>query len=156
MRKQTLYLFLIVVLLAMLQLFPLATLTSIAPAGAVVFDTDVISFDIWGMHYSAAPSQSLIYLGILVSLATAVAIVALVAHKKRQFQVRMCVVLAILLLGVLVFEGMYFFKLNAVTGFLVNYSTVMLAPLFALVLTYMSYKGVKYDLALLAAADRVR
>lgn len=156
MRKQTLYLALAAILIALLFFFPLATLTSMAPVGATEVSRDVVTFDIWGLHYSTGSSDSLIYLGILISAALAVTIVALLFRKKRWLQVRMCFVLAILLTGVLFFEGMYTYKLHLIDGFLINFSPILLAPLFSMPLVYFAYRGITKDIVLLASADRLR
>lgn len=155
-RKQTLYLFGIAILSALLLFFPLCTLTGIAPAGATVLSKDIVTFDIWGIHYSTGGGVNLIYLGILTSLTVAVAAVSVFLYRKRWIQVRLCFVLAILLVGIIAFELMYFYKLRDVAGYLINFSVVMLAPLFALPMVYFAYKGIAKDIALLRSADRIR
>ena len=98
-RIQSLYLLLVVALMSVTFFTPIAMFTV---ASGEVFTLSAFTLS------SALQSQSTLWLGILLSLATAIPLVTLFLFKNRMLQVRLCAVEIVLLLGCLVFMAIYF------------------------------------------------
>ncbi|CDN32489.1 hypothetical protein BN938_2419 [Mucinivorans hirudinis] len=119
-----------------------------------------LELNVWGLYIDSAQHTELIYLTLLVFATAALSLVNILLFKRHWLQVRLCFVLAILLLGILLFEGMYIYKLQGIASTqpyaAVKYSVTLLFPALSLVLTWLAYKGVVRDIALLRSYERIR
>ncbi|MBQ5924876.1 MAG: DUF4293 domain-containing protein, partial [Alistipes sp.] len=93
-RIQSLYLLLAVALMSVTLFAPIATF--------VVDSGEVFNLTAFSLK-SELQSQSALWMGILLSLATVLPLVTIFFFKNRMLQVRLCAVEIVLLLGCLVF-----------------------------------------------------
>lgn len=178
-RIQTVHL-LIVVALLVTMLFPnYATLrlSGVMPAGAtesvsedgtitrIVVPEGVneeITFGLFdGIRMNGVPVLSTTYMAILVILAIAVAFLTIFLYRKRWIQVRLCLVLAVMMLGIETFIVLYIYKLQdmldtMVRDYAVKYSVVDIFPIVALIFVYLAFRGISKDIALVKSLDRIR
>lgn len=169
-RKQTLHLLAIVALMVAMLFMPLATMTFAAKStdqqavmtidGSQSLTQSEVRLDVWGIYYDGQKDVSTTYLLVLVILTTVVAAVNIFLFKHRWLQLRLCFVLAIMQVGLIAFIVMYLLKLNSAAATdltaAIRYSIVDLFPLFALFFTWMAYRGVVKDIALIRSLDRIR
>lgn len=174
-RKQSLHLLAIVALMVAMLFMPLATLTvggsgtanekiETATDGTITKTTIVsdssVELNIWGLYADGVQVTPLVLFTIITFMTIAVAFVNIFLYRKRMLQLRLCFVLAILLIGILAYTGLYIYELHGVKDTqefaAIKYSVVDLFPLVALVLTWFAYRGITTDIALLRSLDRIR
>lgn len=110
-----------------------------------------IVFDLWSIRANGAPAVSTLYMAILVCLTLAVAFVTVFLYRKRWLQVRLCLALTVMLLGI---EA--FIILSMHRDYAVDYSVTDLFPIIALLFVYFAYRGISKDIALIKSLDRIR
>ena len=178
-RIQTVHL-LVVVALMVVMLFPnyaTVTMGSALPAGVtetvgadssitrVTVPTGVheeMTFSLLGgIRFNGEKVVPTTYMAVLVFAALAVAFVTIFLYRKRWVQVRLCLVLAIMMLGIEVFIIMYISKLKDVLDtmlrdYAIKYSIVDLLPIVALIFVYFAFRGISKDIALIRSLDRIR
>lgn len=151
-RIQSLYLLLVVALMSVTFFTPIAMFTV---ASGEVFTLSAFTLS------SAFQSQSTLWLGILLSLATAIPLVTLFLFKNRMLQVRLCAVEIVLLLGCLVFMAIYFWLTgaNALEDAVVehrHFGWAAIMPILALVFTSLAARATFKDEVLVRSLDRIR
>ena len=151
-RIQSLYLLIVVALMSVTLFAPIAMFTV---ASGEVFTLSAFSLA------SDMQSQSTIWMGILLSLATALPLVTIFLFKNRVLQVRLCAVEIVLLLGCVVFMAIYFWLsgANALEDAIVEHrhfgwSAIM--PIVALVFTSLAARATFKDEILVRSLDRIR
>lgn len=160
-RKQSLYLFIVTILCGLLLIFPLADFTLNAPmeASSVGITEDGGIYDVWGLHYQNGTSDLFYYHAILAIMATILPAVTIFLYKKRELQLRLCIVEGIFILGLVGFEFIGAYRINemfAMSPYIVDYSMVMTAPVACIAFILMAYKGILKDIWLLKSTDRIR
>lgn len=177
-RIQTVYLLAIVALMAAMLFPTLATVTSLAPAfsepqrsvntaadGTITSITqhpvsETLTFDVWGISQETQMVYPTTYLAVLVILTIAVAFVSIFLYRRRWIQIRLCFALAIMLLGIESYIALYLYKLDSVMQsmgeYATKYSIFDLAPIGALILIYLAFRGISRDEALVRSLDRIR
>ncbi len=159
-RKQSLYLFLVTILCALPLIFPLASFTLEVPMEASsVGSSDGGVYTVWGLAFQNGEPATTYYHGILAILATLLPAITIFLYKNREFQMRLCIVEGIFVLGLVGFEIIGYYKLVsalAMSPYVVDFSYVAVAPLLAIFFVVMAYKGVLKDIVLLRNADRIR
>lgn len=143
----------VVVLMAIFQFADMAILTQIA-MGQVQAESAV--FNVWGIKFLSGESIDMLYFGVLSSICTVLALVNIFFYKRRPLQLSFCYALGVLILGVLIFEGFYGYGFYNSGDFTVDFSLLMLLPLFALPFVYLAAKGIIKDMSLLKSYDRIR
>ena len=151
-RIQSLYLLIVVALMSVTLFAPIAMFTV---ASGEVFTLSAFSLA------SDMQSQSTIWMGILLSLATALPLVTIFLFKNRVLQVRLCAVEIVLLLGCIAFMAIYFWLsgANALEDAVVEHrhfgwSAIM--PIVALVFTSLAARATFKDEILVRSLDRIR
>ena len=149
-RIQSLYLLLAAALMGVALVAPVASFT--------VSTGDVFTLSAFSLS-SAAESQSTLWMGILMVAAALLPLVTLFLFKRRMLQVRLCAVEIVLLLGCLVFEGIYFYlaganALESVEHRHLGWAAIM--PLVALVFTAMAARATFKDEVMVRSFDRIR
>ena len=114
-----------------------------------------------GIRMNDVPVLSTTYMAILVILAIAVAFVTIFLYRKRWIQVRLCLVLAVMMLGIEAFIVLYIYKLQdmldtMLRDYAVKYSVVDIFPILALIFIYLAFRGISKDIALVKSLDRIR
>lgn len=148
-RKQSLYLLAVAALMTLVLFVPLVTLNATQGVDTAVFDA-------WGIHFSNGEMEPLLYFGILIGLAAALAFVIITLYKKRTLQLRLCYALTMLLVGVVIFELLYCYKIYSVDAYTADFSPMLLIPIFCIPLVYLAGKGIIKDIALVKSYDRIR
>lgn len=148
-RKQTLYLLLSAVLIAMMAFFNLAEFVAASASYA---------FSYKGV-YSLAPValvQETDILGVLVMASVITALVTVFFYKKRPMQMRLCVANIAFMAGMVAFA---FYNINAVQkslNALVVYHWVLVMPFIAIVLQVLAFIAISKDEALVRSVNRIR
>lgn len=152
-RKQSLYLLIVTALMAIFQFSDMAILTQ-AAMGQI--QAESVVFNVWGIKFLNGESIDMLYFGVLSSICTALALVDIFLYKRRALQLSLCYALGVLILGVLIFEGFYAYGFYNSDAYTVDFSLLMLLPLFALPFVYMAAKGIIKDMSILKSYDRIR
>ncbi|MBR6721444.1 MAG: DUF4293 domain-containing protein [Alistipes sp.] len=150
-RIQTLYLLLVTALMAVTLFVPIATFHS----GDVVYT--LTAFSLAG----GGESQSTLWMGIILVIATLLPFVTIFLFKKRQLQVRLCGAEMVVLLGAVAFIAIYYWlaSSNALADVAIDHKQFGWAapmPLVSLVLTYLAGRAIFKDELLVRSLDRIR
>ncbi len=95
------------------------------------------------------------FLGILIAVALLGAVVVIFLYRRRLAQLRFCLPLAIVLIGLQVMQIIYLLWFSdQVPG--VVYSIADVFPIVSVILVYLAFRGISRDLLLLRSADRIR
>lgn len=118
---------------------------------------DYDALDAWGVYQNGVKRESLPYMTSLIILTAAVAFITVFLYRKRRIQIRMCFVLAVLLLGITLYIAMYLYRFQDIAGgFPIKYSIVDVFPLIGMIFVYLAYRGIIKDEALVRSLDRLR
>ena len=152
-RIQTLYLLGASVLMALTFFLPLGLFTT--EAGEAVFRT----YELVGADGVVEKVPSYLMFLTLVALWLPVYIIFL--YKKRLAQIRFCVVEMVLLVGVVLMEAFYCYRLYSLFDetyevLACSFRWPLLCPLAALLLTWLASRAIFKDELLVRAADRIR
>ena len=153
-RKQTIFLLLVILALAVSFFFPLAEFIG-ANESIVLFVQKA---------HSLVPDSAFnknVYFSLPLLSATGFvmlfSLIAIFLYKNRKAQMQ---VIKVCILVEIIFIGLFFFyyvsKLEALTGGSAEYKTAVFMPLVALVFLVLAYRGVLQDEKLVRSADRLR
>ena len=149
-RIQSLYLLLATLLMSLTLFMPIA---SFGVAGET-FELTAFSLR------CGEVSQSTVWMGIMLVLATVLPLVILFLFKRRTLQIRLCAVEIVLLLGSLLMIGLYYWLTSRLfEGFEVEHRQFGWAapmPLISLVLAYLASRAIFKDEVLVRSLDRIR
>lgn len=151
-RIQTIYLFLVVLLISFFFFAPFASF--VLEADLTVYELSVkglVRAD--GSHEVVFRAIPLLILVLIVFL---VAMVTIFLYKRRVLQIRLCVLNILLLIGL---EGMLYYLTHAASNQLganTSYSLIMVFPVIAAILTYLALRGIAKDEVLVRSMDRLR
>ena len=152
-RVQTLYLVGIVALMAAALFTPLAYFA----AGTNVYE--LFAFELASKSGEGA-SQSTMYMGIVVALATIIPLVTIFLFKNRMLQIRLCTVELVLLVGAQIFMAIYYYLSNRMFEQLEfhtqGFRIAIIFPLVALILDYLALRAIFKDEMLVRSLDRIR
>lgn len=151
-RIQTVYLLIIVILMATTLFLPLATLG---------IGSDFCRFDATGLSTIAGEQSELIYPAwALFALAAVIALIAMVTiflFRRRILQIRLCIFNALLMLG---FYGLVVYQLWDIKQIVEAYSfsgkIALTFPLISLILDYLAIRNIGADEVLVRSLDRLR
>lgn len=128
----------------------------------------IASFGVAGQTYELTAftlscgeaSQSTIWMGIMLVMATALPLVTIFLFKRRTLQIRLCAVEIILLLGSLVMIGLYYWLTSRIfEGVTIDHRQFGWAapmPILAIVVTYLASRAIFKDEVLVRSLDRIR
>ena len=152
-RIQTVYLLLATILMSLTLFLPLATI--INGTSEIV----VKAFAVSGL--SDVTDTLPLYLGILLSITTALLMAIIFLFKKRMLQIRLCVSAIVLLVGSAAFLGLYCYRLcdllaelNGDLVFTLGFASLM--PIVAIIPVVLAIRGIAKDEALVRSLDRIR
>ena len=152
-RIQTLYLLLAAVLMSLTLFLPLATIWQ---------GGNEIIIKAWFADGTVGFKAPLpLYLGIILSVATALPFVTIFLYKKRMTQIRLCVSEIVLLLGSAAFIALYCYRMCDVLAELMQELNFMLGfaalmPVVAIIPMVLAIRGIAKDEALVRSFDRIR
>ncbi|MBR2027055.1 MAG: DUF4293 domain-containing protein [Alistipes sp.] len=152
-RIQTVYLLLAVVLMSLTLFLPLATIWQ---------GGNEIIIKAWFADGTVGFKAPLpLYLGIILSVATALPFVTIFLCKKRMTQIRLCVSEIVLLLGSAAFIALYCYRMCDVLAelmqelnFTLGFAALM--PVVAIIPMVLAIRGIAKDEALVRSLDRIR
>ena len=152
-RIQTLYLLLAAALMSLTLFLPLATIWQ---------GGNEIIIKAWFADGTVGFKAPLpLYLGIILSVATALPFVTIFLYKKRMAQIRLCVSEIVLLLGSVAFIALYCYRMCDVLAelmqelnFTLGFAALM--PVVAIIPMVLAIRGIAKDEALVRSLDRIR
>lgn len=151
-RIQSLYLLLAAVCVGIMLFMPLAQFYD----GAT--DCTMKAFMLSGGDNFAV--RPMLYLGILLSLATLLPLITIFLFKNRMLQVRLCIVEIVLLVGALVMCGIYCYLCYKTVGDVENGAATVTVwnglPLLSLIFTVLATRAIFRDELLIRSLDRIR
>lgn len=151
-RIQSIYLLLVVAMMAVTLFMPLAW-----------FAADGNEYNLCAFSLQTPEGvaiQSTVYMGVLLLASALLPLVVIFLFRRRMLQIRLCVVEMVLLIGAIAMEVIYYFlgarafaeqALHA-QGF---YLTIAL-PLVSLFFIYLAVRAIFRDELMVRAADRIR
>lgn len=146
-RIQSLYLILIIALMILMFLFPLAEF---------LINEQFYSF----YHNGVKNSNVFLYhtypQTILIVVITLFSVITIFLYKNRNFQMRLCRLNMMLLLGLLILLGFYIYKFIQSENAIWSFSVFSIVPIITIILYYLAYKGIKKDDNLVKSIDRIR
>ena len=105
-------------------------------------------------------SESTLWMGVMLVMATLLPLVVIFLFKRRTLQVRLCAVEIVLLLGSLVMIGLYYWLTSRLFENLVvehrQFGWGAPMPLVSLVLTALASRAIFKDEVLVRSLDRIR
>lgn len=149
-RIQTVYLLIIVVLMATMLFLPLAN---------VVIGGAFCKFDVMGV---ASPEKELLYptwgLFALVAVIALVAFITIFLFRNRILQIRFCIFNAILMICFYALLGYYYWNAQKVAGthFDLNLKIALTFPVVSIILDYLAIRNIGADEALVRSLERLR
>ncbi|MFH1319470.1 MAG: DUF4293 domain-containing protein [Bacteroidota bacterium] len=157
-RIQTVYLFGVVVLCALIFVFPFGEIT----AGSSVY-----VFNATGVHLHAENSTTKLMSMVLVTIisiaALAIALISILFFKKRLTQIMLCQFNILLLAGLIVAVFYYFdegqsmlasFNKDVTVSY--DYDVAIFLPMISIILTFLASRAIKKDEKLIRSVDRIR
>ena len=152
-RIQTLYLLLAAALMSLTLFLPLATIWQ--------GDHEVV-VKTWFADGTVGFKAPLpLYLGIILSIATALPLVTIFLYKKRMAQIRLCVSEIVLLIGSAAFIALYCYRMCDVLAelmqdlnFTLGFAALM--PVVAIIPMALAIRGIARDEALVRSLNRIR
>lgn len=149
-RIQSLYLLLASALMSLTLFMPIAT-----------FVVDDQTYELTAFLLTCGDmSQSTIWLGIILAIATALPLITIFLFKKRTLQIRLCAVEVVLLIGSLVLVALYYWLTSRLFEGLViehrQFGWAAPMPIVAIVLSYLASRAIFKDEVLVRSLDRIR
>lgn len=149
-RIQSLYLLLAAALMSLTLFMPIATF---------VVDSQTYVLTAFSLTCGEL-SQSTIWLGIILVIATALPLITIFLFKRRTLQIRLCAVEIVLLVGSLVLVALYYWLTSRLFEGLViehrQFGWAAPMPIVALVLSYLASRAIFKDEVLVRSLDRIR
>lgn len=149
-RIQSLYLLLAAALMSLTLFMPIATF---------VVDSQTYVLTAFSLTCGEL-SQSTIWLGIILVIATALPLITIFLFKRRTLQIRLCAVEVVLLIGSLVLVALYYWLTSRLfEGLVIDHRQFGWAapmPIVALVLSYLASRAIFKDEVLVRSLDRIR
>ncbi|BEG98501.1 DUF4293 domain-containing protein [Bacteroides sedimenti] len=148
-RIQTVYLLLVAALL---------TITIFIPVGSFI-DTNGLTYPFTPLNITL-PSAGLNYtpwgqLAILI-LAAMIAFATIFLFKNRKLQMRMCVFNSLIIAGYYLVYLMFILMTKGSSNVSFQFSFGLCLPVISLILTYLAFRSIRKDDAMVKAADRIR
>jgi hypothetical protein len=156
-RIQTVYLLLSTLLLALIFLFPLAGFHQMSGGIVQLNYKGFVTLPKGDILFRAYPVMALVFINILLNLFT------IFQFKNRKLQIRICIYNIIAMIGLfgLVY---YYYKIgvgqiatspeNDVVSSRMLWASLL--PVLAAFFTYLAFKGIRRDEALIKSIDRLR
>ena len=147
-RKQTVFMLVAVVLSVLCLCLPVGTFY----AEGMRVGTE---YNLWIYTIQGTKDFSVCPLFIILLLSSVLGIYSIFTFHNRIFQARLCVFNMLLLIGWYIVFGVFSQVFGGSTvSFELEFASV--APMFAIVMYFMSYKAIWSDEKLVRAADRIR
>ncbi len=149
-RIQSIYLLLASVVMSLTLFLPIATF---------VFDGQTYELTAFALS-CGQQSESTVWMGIMLTLSTILPLVVIFLFKRRTLQIRLCAVEMVMLIGSLIFIGLYYWLTTRIfEGYNLEHRQFGWAapmPIVALVLSYLASRAIFKDEVLVRSLDRIR
>ena len=135
-------------------------ITILSPLSRFYGDGNEYKFFIRGIKSVGENPQmivSMTYLIFISIIATAISFITIFLYRKRWVQIRLCIANIVILFGTEIFILYYIIKLNTMFNDIsMTYSPIALLPLVSLLFTFMAFRRIAADEALIKSLDRLR
>ena len=161
-RVQTVYLLIVVVLMACLFVVPFAEFISLSELGSMRFTAcGLFETDADGRAAAYVMRSTTWPLTVLAALTGVVALITIMLFKRRMLQIRLCVLNMVLLVGLQVMLIVLVKMLTAQPELLggssqMGFKLIAVSPLISAILTYLALRAIGRDEALVRSLDRLR
>lgn len=149
-RIQSIYLLLASIVMSLTLFLPIATF---------VFDGQTYELTAFALS-CGQQSESTVWMGIMLTLSTILPLVVIFLFKRRTLQIRLCAVEMVMLIGSLIFIGLYYWLTTRIfEGYNLEHRQFGWAapmPIVALVLSYLASRAIFKDEVLVRSLDRIR
>jgi hypothetical protein len=150
-RIQTIYLFLSLMLIALILFIPIAQLTYNGEHFTTFRATGF--YDIASGKFSVRTLSVVILLVVIISLY----FISIFLYKKRILQLRICIINIILLIGlvaIFIYHVVFFVQRIPGVNWMPGLSFIL--PPIAIILTWLALRGIRKDEMLIRLSDRIR
>lgn len=151
-RIQTIYLLIVAILIGILYFFPIASFV-------VEQDMSMYNLSVNGLIPDVAGAKPLfraIPLIIFISVIIIISTITIALYKRRMFQIRLCIINIILLLGLQVFMFYFVSVSKHQLGSSASFSLIFVFPIISAVLSYLAIRRIAKDESLVRSMDRLR
>ena len=151
-RIQSIYLLLALIALTVLFFFPIAEL---------FVDGNMMSVFRYRGLFELKDGKEIMAiaaypLAILLSINMLLGLITIFKFKNRKFQMRLCLINILLLLGSLVLIAYMLLVSFANLQAALHYKFASLMPIIAIIFSFLAYKGIQKDEKLIKSIDRIR
>jgi len=148
-RKQTIYLFIAIVVTVIALVFPLGFYEQEGLVTGNMYNLWIITAQ--DMH------DMVVWPLFAIQLVTLpLAVISIFAYRNRIFQSRLCSLNILLLVGWYIVFVVYTFVFNGRYNSVFHYSLIDLLPLLSIILYFIARKGIMAEEKLVRDADRIR
>lgn len=152
-RIQSIYLFFVFILTALLFFFPLAEF--IIPGG---IDSYIFKF---GGIIQSSDNNPLTYastfeIGVLIAVISLISLITIFLYKKRTLQIRLCIYNTILMFALIVMIAIYSYMAirDLDAKFVFNFASSFI--LISMILSILAFRKIRRDEQLIRGLDRIR
>jgi hypothetical protein len=151
-RMQTVYLLVVIILISLFYFLPFASFV-------IDQDMSIFHLSIEGLIPDAGGQKPLLRVIPLIFLLSTIIVLSfttILLFKRRMHQIRLCVIIIGLLVGL---QGLLYYYASVSAhqlGCKASYSLVFIAPVIAVILTYLAIRRIAKDEALVRSSDRLR
>lgn len=153
-RVQSIYLFLVVVILSFMLISPLAELI-LKDGQSVVFYSHAVKKNLSDRHSEVL--MHTIPLMLMICLIAIISIINIFLFNRRILQMRICMLNIVLMIGLEVLFFFYYYKLR---GSIIHdnheLKLSVVFPFITIVLTFLAYRGIHEDEMTVRSYDRLR
>jgi len=149
-RIQTVFFFVITILMGSIFFFPYAEL--------LVENEQIYTFNFNGLFLDGKEGFYLKTIPpiILLTIITLISFVSIFLYKKRILQMRINVINLVLMLGYLGLNYYYIKNFSSQLNGIISYNFIAIFPFISVILTYLAIRAVGKDEALIRSLDRIR
>jgi len=151
-RIQTIYLLIVAILIGILYFFPIASFV-------VEQDMSMYNLSVKGLIPDVAGAKPLfraLPLIIFISVIIITSTITIALYKRRMFQIRLCIINIILLLGLQIFMFYFVSVSKHQLGSSTSFSLIFVFPIISAVLNYLAIRRIAKDESLVRSMDRLR
>ncbi len=149
-RTQSIYLLLITILIGIMTFFTFAEITTV--------NSEIYSFNIKGIFNTLSGDllRNTLSVNLLIGITSLIAFATILLYKKRTLQIRLCIYNMILLVGLSGLLAYYIFDTASSVNGEITFKIALTFPLVALILTFLAFRNIRKDDAIVRSLDRIR
>jgi hypothetical protein len=127
-------------------------------ADFLTMDSEVYSFSIKGIFNTENGEiyRNTLSINMLIGIVSLISLTSIFLYKKRTLQIRLCIYNIILLFGLTGLLAFYIFDAaNALNADIVFKFSITF-PVISIILTYLAFRNIRKDDAIVKSLDRIR